>query len=419
MSMSDNYLAYSKQYRMVRFMINIVFVGIGQCGNRFANCFYEHAKDASYLADNFSSITAVAVNTCYKDMSTLSNIPIRNKIDIRLDGNLEGTGRNPQIGRESMEENLDDVYTGIMAACDRAGMDRVDLCFLWAGLGGGTGTGGLQVLAEHLVKKGHNIAIGVTMPHKLEGVDVHRNAYNAMVELQKWFMQEGIHDIPCLIIDNNKISDMTLERSNEIIANNICRMNTALSFELAGSNFDNSDFLNVLKRDGAMAFIEASVDASILTSGKSDVLLNAVREEISKAPYTNCDAFDAFCSAIIAVAPRSFLDRENSTNRKILKDNIEVIQSQLTATETKYSAVYVYPSEIDNENVFVYMLLTGLANPDKELDEMDKKVNELIMRKKELMKKNRCSIMKRVKIVDDDDDDMEVSLNFDKYTFKD
>lgn len=412
-------------------MLNTVYIGIGQCGNRFADCFGKCSTEEKETKKGAAGIAAVAINTASGDMSMLTNIRNENKIKITLDGRPEGAGRNPKIGRESMEENLDDVYTGIMAACDRAGMDRVDLCFLWAGLGGGTGTGGLQVLAEHLVNKGHNIAIGVTMPHKREGQDVRRNAYNAMVDLQQWLIQKGRRDIPYLVIDNNKISDMTLERSNEIIANNICRMNKATSFELAGSNFDNSDFLNVLKRDGTMAFIKASVDASNLTSGKSDVLLDAVREEISKAPYTDCVAFDAFGSAIIAVAPRNFLGGENSTNRKILKDNIEVIQSQLAATKTPYSAVYVHPSEDKDEKVFVYMLLTGLANPDKELDEMGEEVNELIMRNKELIKKNRSSIKKRIKLVDDDDDDDDdddvadsyssnrIASSLDKYSFAD
>jgi len=44
----------------------------------------------------------------------------------------------------------------------------VDRFVLWAGLGGGTGTGGIVPLMQHLVANGHKVMLGMTIPRKRE-----------------------------------------------------------------------------------------------------------------------------------------------------------------------------------------------------------------------------------------------------------
>ena len=93
-------------------MLNTVYIGIGQCGNRFADCFGKCSTEEQENNKGTAGIAAVAINTAAGYMSMLTNIRNENKLKITLDGRPEGAGSNPKIGRESMEENLDDVYTG-------------------------------------------------------------------------------------------------------------------------------------------------------------------------------------------------------------------------------------------------------------------------------------------------------------------
>lgn len=372
-------------------MLNTIYIGIGQCGNRFADCFAKCSTDGKEVHGEAAGIAAIAINTAAGDMSMLENVRDENKIKITLAGRTEGAGRNPEIGCESMEANLSLVDASIRSACQKAKMEHVDLCFLWAGLGGGTGTGGLQVLAEHLADEGYNIAIGVTMPKKNEGMVARVNAYNAMLQLQNWLSNKGRRDIPYIVIDNNRITDTTLEKSNEMIASTISRMNRATSFKLAGSNFDNSDFLSVLKRFGTMSFVKAAIPLAEISSDSSEAMLNAVEKALEKVPYTGSVASDARGAAIVAVVPGKFLETGGGANRKMLDSNIDAVKNKF-AESNPYSAVYIHPSAEVTDKMFVYVLLTGLAAPLDEMNALCDEVSELIAKDKEIVKKNRKAL---------------------------
>ena len=71
-----------------------------------------------------------------------------------------GAGANPEVGEKSAKENADEIESKII---------NTDLLFLTAGMGGGTGTGALPVIAE-MAKQMDILTIGiVTKPFKFEG----------------------------------------------------------------------------------------------------------------------------------------------------------------------------------------------------------------------------------------------------------
>ena len=102
-------------------MLNFAHIGIGQCGSRFAEQFGKNGR------------IAFAINTSKVDMSTINNDAIapKNQIHIAIPGNEGGTSRNPDVGREIMENNLDKVYEVVLKSTKNITVD----CFvLWAGL---------------------------------------------------------------------------------------------------------------------------------------------------------------------------------------------------------------------------------------------------------------------------------------------
>ena len=62
-----------------------------------------------------------------------------------------GAGANPDVGEKSAKENLDEIHSKIK---------NTDLLFLTAGMGGGTGTGALPVIAE-MAKEMEILTIGI------------------------------------------------------------------------------------------------------------------------------------------------------------------------------------------------------------------------------------------------------------------
>jgi cell division protein FtsZ len=71
-----------------------------------------------------------------------------------------GAGMNPEVGKQAMEENRSEVAELL---------EGTDILFLTAGMGGGTGTGGIPVVAEIAREKGILTIAIVTKPFSFEG----------------------------------------------------------------------------------------------------------------------------------------------------------------------------------------------------------------------------------------------------------
>jgi len=78
-----------------------------------------------------------------------------------------GAGANPEVGRESAEENADEIRNLVKDS---------DMVFVTAGLGGGTGTGAAPVVARICKESGALTVAVVTRPFSFEGKVRARNA---------------------------------------------------------------------------------------------------------------------------------------------------------------------------------------------------------------------------------------------------
>ena len=138
----------------------IKIIGVGGAGN--------NAVDRLKL-DDLRQLHLAVVNT---DSQVLASSPLQDKILIG-DTVTRGlsAGGEPDIGRRAAKadrERLEQLVEG------------VDLVFLLAGLGGGTGSGATPVLAEAAMKAGALVLAFVTLPFTLEGARRHQQAQDAM-----------------------------------------------------------------------------------------------------------------------------------------------------------------------------------------------------------------------------------------------
>jgi len=78
-----------------------------------------------------------------------------------------GAGSDPEKGMEAAKESKDEI---------KRSLQGVDLVFLTCGLGGGTGTGSIPVVADVAKKVGALTIAIVTLPFKMEGVQRMDNA---------------------------------------------------------------------------------------------------------------------------------------------------------------------------------------------------------------------------------------------------
>lgn len=127
--------------------INVVGVGGGGCSaiNRMIN-------------SKLRGVDFIAINT---DAQTLAHCEAPTKIQIGKETTRGlGSGKDPEIGRRSIEENKEEVYEALKGA---------DMTFITYGAGGGTGTGAGPMVAEIAKELGSLTVAVVTKPFSFEG----------------------------------------------------------------------------------------------------------------------------------------------------------------------------------------------------------------------------------------------------------
>ena len=139
-------------------------IGIGGAGN--------NAVDR-LMMDQRLAVPLANVNT---DQRVLSVSPVAEKVLLgrRTTGGLSA-GYDEKKGREAAEEALGELE-GIL--------DGLDLVFLVAGLGGGTGSGAAPLIAELAVDMGAVVVAFVTLPFSREGLRNTKRAEDAVKELR-------------------------------------------------------------------------------------------------------------------------------------------------------------------------------------------------------------------------------------------
>jgi cell division protein FtsZ len=110
------------------------------------------------LGENIERVDFVCANTDAQALQN-SSAPIKIQLGEQITKGL-GAGANPDVGRESAEEDrerIKDILTG------------ADMVFITAGMGGGTGTGAAPVVAQIAKELGILTVAVVTRPFSFEG----------------------------------------------------------------------------------------------------------------------------------------------------------------------------------------------------------------------------------------------------------
>ena len=132
-------------------LIKIKVLGIGGGGNNAVNQMIKSDIDgAEYILINTEKGILDRANT-----NGCKTLQIGKEVTKGL-----GAGANPEIGEKAARESIEEI--------DKI-LEGTDLLFVTAGMGGGTGTGAIPVIAEEARKKGI-LTIGiVTTPFTFEG----------------------------------------------------------------------------------------------------------------------------------------------------------------------------------------------------------------------------------------------------------
>lgn len=204
---------------------NIVVVGVGGGGNNAVN---------NMIRAGIKSASFVVMNT---DMQALNMSLVPPHCKIQLGANMTGglgAGSDPEIGKKAAEESRERI---------KAALKDIDLLFITAGMGGGTGTGAAPVIAE--IAKSMNIltVAVVTKPFNFEGAQRMKNAEEGIKNLKNFVDT-------LLVIPNQKLievldKNISFKRAFEI-ADDVLRQGVqGVSDVIANPELINLDFADV------------------------------------------------------------------------------------------------------------------------------------------------------------------------------
>ncbi|SNS19267.1 cell division protein FtsZ [Sphingomonas laterariae] len=143
--------------------ISVIGVG-GAGGNAIANMITSDVQGVDFIVANTD---AQALNASAAEQ--------RIQLGLKITQGL-GAGARPEIGRAAAEEAMEQID---------AALNGAHMCFITAGMGGGTGTGAAPVIAKLARDKGILTVGVVTKPFSFEGNRRGKSAESGIEELQK------------------------------------------------------------------------------------------------------------------------------------------------------------------------------------------------------------------------------------------
>lgn len=209
---------------------------------------------------------------CNTDSQALALSPVANKIQLgpHLTQGL-GAGANPDIGKQSCEESLEDIAKILKV--------NTRMAFITAGMGGGTGTGGAPVVAKICRELGILTVGIVTTPFTYEGRKRMKQAQEGIDR-----MREHVDTI--LIISNDKLRQQfgnlpftqAFAKADDILAT-AAKCITDVITTTGQINVDFADVCTVMK-NGGVAILGASA-----ASGENRALVAV--EQALNSPLLN------------------------------------------------------------------------------------------------------------------------------------
>lgn len=246
---------------------HIVVIGVGGGGNNAVNYMYRQ---------DIKSVSFVVANT---DRQALMLSPVPNKLLLGPTVTRgRGAGAKPEVARSAAEESAAEI--------DKIFDNEVDMVFVTAGMGGGTGTGAAPVVARIARERGL-LTIGiVTIPFLFEGLQKINKALAGAEEM-------GHYVDALLVINNERLTDIypdeIFEDAFAKADDTLATAARSISEIITNKGYINLDFNDVdtTLRDGGTAII------SIGYGEGENRVTKAIEDALNSPLLNNTDVFSS------------------------------------------------------------------------------------------------------------------------------
>ena len=199
-------------------------IGVGGGGGNAINRMIE---------EGLQGVEFVAVNTDIQDLSDIKEPAMTLQIGEKITKGL-GVGSNAEMGMQAALENTESIIEMLEGA---------NMAFVTAGMGGGTGTGASQVIANHSSSMGILTVAIVTKPFEFEGESRLKVAENGIKALK-----ESVDAI--IVIPNQKLfeledADISYKEAYKKVDEILLKAVRGISDIINNPGYQNVDFADV------------------------------------------------------------------------------------------------------------------------------------------------------------------------------
>jgi cell division GTPase FtsZ len=201
--------------------MKLVVIGLGQCGSRVADEFARLNKRARAQRSIEICPGVFAVNTDAADLTGLATIKTDYQHRILIGGRKtggHGVGKINELGAEVAREDVDKVVDALRSA---KRFYETDGFLLIAGAAGGTGSGSIPIIAQHVKERYPDKPVYalVILPFEHEEETEERTIYNTAVCLKS---VDSVADA-VILIDNQRYV-----RKDFSLKNNLAKINSLI-----------------------------------------------------------------------------------------------------------------------------------------------------------------------------------------------
>lgn len=391
--------------------MKLAMIGFGQAGGKILDRFleYDSTRGTGIIGH------AVAVNSAKADLMGLDYVPNENRVLIGqsvVKGH--GTGTEPELGEKCTEEDLEEIQSAI----DRMVSSEIDAFLIIAGLGGGTGSGGAPVLAEHLQRLYVEPIYGLgVLPSRDEGGIYNRNAARSFQ-----IFAENVDNLLAFDNDAFKTGGESLgEGYNEINDEIITRFGAlfsageveAMGDNIAESVVDASEIINTLGEHGISSIGYASEPVQVKQQSKglldrfrggndqngfasSGDATNQITSLVRKATLgkltLQCEVGSTERALLLVTGPPQALNRKGIDKaRKWLENQTECMEVR--------AGDYPLPNE---DKVAAIVVLSGVTDIPR-VKEMQRMAIEAKARSEELKSESKGDLQDLIKYGDNEE----------------
>lgn len=285
----------------------ILLVGVGGAGcNAIMRLMNQDVHSTDFVAVNTD------VQALYKvkmeAIKSSAKVPIKLLQIGKTSTRGLGAGARPEKGKEAAEESVDDI---------KRLLKDVELCFIAAGMGGGTGTGAAPVIAR-IAKEMNILTIAVvTKPFEFEGKPRMSNAEAGIEELK-----DNVDTL--IVIPNDKLDKSSINnafaQADDVLLHAIKGIGDLISKPLT-INLDFADICTIMRDKG---YAHIGIGSAKGQGRAVEAVRQAVNNQLTETTIYNATGLIIYYQAGTDFAVEEIKDATNLVH-DVLEDDANII----------------------------------------------------------------------------------------------